>query len=381
MQRIGTALIGCGKVGMAHALAFDALPASRFIAVHSRSQEKVDAFASRFGVASHTDLDQILSNTDIQMVSICTPPYNHADLAERCAAAGKHILLEKPMSVDLAGCDRIIAACDRAGVKLGLVSQRRFYEPVRRVKAAIDAGKIGRPVLGALTVLAWRDRAYYAMDPWRGKWATEGGGVLLTQTSHQLDLFQWFMGPIEELFGYWANLNHPYVEVEDTAVAVLRFRNGALGQIVVSNSQKPGLYGKIHVHGETGASVGVQTDGGSVFISGVSERVDPPINDLWTVPGEEHLLEQWQAKDRARAGRLDVMTHYHQLQVSDFLEAIIQDRPPAIPGREGRKHVELFVAIYRAARDRRPISFPLDAAVGSQDFDGRLARPDETASP
>ena len=366
---------------MAHALAFDALPASRFIAVHSRSQEKVDAFASRFGVASHTDLDQILSNTDIQMVSICTPPYNHADLAERCAAAGKHILLEKPMSVDLAGCDRIIAACDRAGVKLGLVSQRRFYEPVRRVKAAIDAGKIGRPVLGALTVLAWRDRAYYAMDPWRGKWATEGGGVLLTQTSHQLDLFQWFMGPIEELFGYWANLNHPYVEVEDTAVAVLRFRNGALGQIVVSNSQKPGLYGKIHVHGETGASVGVQTDGGSVFISGVSERVDPPINDLWTVPGEEHLLEQWQAKDRARAGRLDVMTHYHQLQVSDFLEAIIQDRPPAIPGREGRKHVELFVAIYRAARDRRPISFPLDAAVGSQDFDGRLARPDETASP
>jgi UDP-N-acetyl-2-amino-2-deoxyglucuronate dehydrogenase len=373
MHRVGTALIGCGKVGMAHALAFQALDTSRFVAVHSRSLDKVQAFAAHFGVAGYTELDDLLADPAVQMVSICTPQHNHPDLATRCAAAGKHILLEKPMAVDLAGCDRIIAACEAAGVKLGVVSLRRFYEPVQRVKSAIEAGKIGRPALGTLTVLAWRDEAYYAMDSWRGKWATEGGGVLLTQTSHQLDLFQWFMGPIEELFGYWGNLNHPYIEVEDTALAVMRFRNGALGQIVVSNSQKPGLYGKIHVHGQNGASVGVQTDGGSVFISGVSEKVDPPINDIWTVPGEERLLAAWQAEDEARAGRVNVMTHYHRLQVEDFLAAIIDDRSPALDGREGRKHVELFTAIYRSQRDGRPVRFPLDAVKGSESFDGRLA--------
>jgi len=227
-------------------------------------------------------------------------------------------------------------------------------------------------VLATVTVMGWRDQAYYQMDPWRGKWATEGGGVLLTQTTHQIDLFQWFMGPIEEVFGYWANLNHSFVEVEDTAVAVIRFKSGALGTILVSNSQKPGFYGKIHVHGETGASVGVQTDGGSPFVSGVTQATDPPINDIWTVPGEEHHLFDWQAEDTARGETIDVMSHYHRLQIDDFLDSIMEDRPPAVDGPEGRKHVELFTAIYRSQRDRRPVKFPLDAKIGSEDFDGRL---------
>ena len=139
--------------------------------------------------------------------------------------------------------------------------------------------------------MGWRDEDYYRMDAWRGCWSTEGGGVLLTQTPHQLDLFQWFMGPIAEVFGYWDNFNHPYIEVEDTAIAVVRFQNGGMGTILVSNAQKPGFYGKIHVHGSNGASVGVQTDGGSPFVAGVTEVVEPPINDIWTIPGEEHLLK------------------------------------------------------------------------------------------
>jgi predicted dehydrogenase len=276
------------------------------------------------------------------------------------------------MAVDLKGCDRAIAAAEAAGTKLGVVSQRRFYEPVLRVKQAVDAGKIGRPVLGTVTVMGWRDEAYYRMDPWRGKWDTEGGGVLLTQTTHQLDLFQWFMGPVDELFGYWDNLNHPTIEVEDTAVAVVRFRSGALGTILVSNSQKPGFYGKIHVHGENGASVGVQTDGGSPFVSGVTESVEPPTNDIWTIPGEESFLTQWQAEDEAEARKLDVMTHYHFLQIRDFVQAVLENREPAVNGCEGRKHVELFTAIYRSQRDRQPVKFPPDAIIGSEGFDGRL---------
>jgi UDP-N-acetyl-2-amino-2-deoxyglucuronate dehydrogenase len=372
MEPIGTALIGCGKVADAHAQAYQSLPESRFVAVFDLNPQRAQTFASKYGVRAYTNLDEMLHDPQVRAVSICSPHPTHPEMVVACAQAGVHALVEKPMAVDLKGCDLAIAAAKQAGTKLAVISQRRFYEPVLRVKQAIEAGKIGRPVLATVTVMGWRDEAYYQMDAWRGKWATEGGGVMVTQTTHQIDLFQWFMGPIEEVFGYWDNLNHPYVEVEDTAVAVVRFKNGGMGTLLVSNSQKPGFYGKIHVHGANGASVGVQTDGGSPFVSGVTTYVDPPINDIWTIPGETHLLKEWQREDEARCNSIDIMTHYHGLQVQDFLQSILEDREPAVNGNEGRKHVELFTAIYRSQRDHRPVKFPLEAENGSELFDGRL---------
>jgi len=386
MESIGTALIGCGKVADAHALAYQSLPESHFVGVYDVQFPRAAALAARYGVQAYSRLDDMLHDPQIQAVSICTPHPTHPEMVEACAQAGVHALIEKPMAVDLKGCDLAIAAAEAAGTKLGVVSQRRFYEPVLRVKQAIEAGKIGRPVLATVTVMGWRDKAYYQLDAWRGKWASEGGGVMVTQTTHQIDLFQWFMGPIDEVFGYWDNLNHPYIEVEDTAVAVVRFRNGGLGTILLSNSQQPGFYGKIHVHGESGASVGVQTDGGSPFVSGVTQYVDPPFNDIWTIPSEVDCLAGWQAEDKARGQSLDIMTHYHKLQVQDFLQSIRQGRDPAVTGREGRKHVELFTAVYRSQRDGRPVKFPLEAESGSGAFDGRLtpwrprpAPPDDSA--
>src|SRR6266851_2759241 len=153
------------------------------------------------------------------------------------------------MAASLDDCDAMLAAARRTGTTLGVISQRRLYEPVRRMKAAIDAGKIGRPVLGAFTMYSWREPAYYRSDPWRGRWDTEGGGVLINQSPHHLDILQWMMGPIAEIAGTWANLSHPYIEVEDTALAMVRFRSGGLASIMVSLCQKPGIYTKIHVHG------------------------------------------------------------------------------------------------------------------------------------
>jgi UDP-N-acetyl-2-amino-2-deoxyglucuronate dehydrogenase len=277
------------------------------------------------------------------------------------------------MAASLKDCDAMLAAAQAAGVKLGIISQRRLYSPVQRVKKAIEEGKIGRPSLGMVTMLGWRDAAYYKSDAWRGTWQGEGGGVLVNQSPHQLDLLQWFMGPIDELFGYWGNLNHPYIEVEDTAVAVLRFKNGGVGSIVVSNSQKPGLYGKVHVHGANGSSVGVQTDGGAMFIAGMSSVLEPPINDLWTVPGEESLLAGWQAEDKDLFTKIDATSYYHYLQDRDFLRSILEDRQPLVPGVEGRKVVELSTAIYRSQRDGKPVKFPLDGEQGSEQYDGRLA--------
>lgn len=206
----------------------------------------------------------------------------------------------------------------------------------------------------------------------RWTWRNEGGGVLVNQAPHQLDLLQWYMGPIEELFGYWGNLNHPYIKVEDTAIATLRFKNGGLGTIQVSNSQKPSLYGKVHIHGENGASVGVQTDGGAMFIAGMSEVLEPPKNDLWTKPGEENKLDEMLAADGEIFKHINITDHYHLLQDQDFLRAVIEDREPMVTGREGRVTVEVFTAIYRSQRDRQPVRFPVIADDGCGDFDGRL---------
>jgi UDP-N-acetyl-2-amino-2-deoxyglucuronate dehydrogenase len=142
---------------------------------------------------------------------------------------------------------------------------------------------------------------------------------------------------------------------------------------LVSNSQNPGLYGKIHIHGSNGASIGAQTEGGSTFVSGVTSVVEPPINDLWTIPGEEQLLEKWQAEDQQFALDHDPMTYYHKLQIEDFLQAIIDQREPFLNGEEGRKSVELFTAVYRSQRDRKPVQFPLQPETESSDYDGRLS--------
>ena len=157
---------------------------------------------------------------------------------------------------------------------------------------------------------------------------------MVNQTIHQIDLLQWLMGPVEELYGYWDNFNHPTVEVDDTAVAVLRFKSGAIGQFLVSNSQKPGFYGKIHIHGSNGASIGAQTEGGSPFVAGVTSAVDPAINDIWTIPAEEHKLPEWQAADRQFSTDHDPMTYFHQLQIEDFLQSILEQREPMVNGEE-----------------------------------------------
>jgi UDP-N-acetyl-2-amino-2-deoxyglucuronate dehydrogenase len=359
VTKVRVGLIGCGKVGQIHATALRSLAEADFVAVCDASGERARAFAERYGVRGFDDVAAMLRDARPEAVLIGTPHPLHAAPAIQSAQAGVHVLVEKPLAANLADCDAMLAAAQGAGVQLGVISQRRLYEPVRRMKDAIDAGKIGQPLLGSFVMYSWRDPAYYQSDPWRGKWATEGGGVLVNQSPHQLDLLQWFMGPIAEISGYWANLNHPAIEVDDTAVAVLRFRNGGLGSIVTSVAQKPGIYTKVHIHGSSGASVGVETDRGATFIAGMSGIAEPPVNDVWTIPGEEHLLADFQAQDRARFGQIDATSHYHALQIQDFLQALRAGRRPLLSGEEGRIVVEMFTAIYRSNQERRPIALPL----------------------
>lgn len=358
MKRLRTALVGCGKVAGIHAEALNGSSLSELVAVCDRDRSRAERLAVEYGGAPYSDLTVMLRHAQPDAVVVCTPHPLHAEAAVAAAEAGAHVLVEKPMAASLADCDRMIAAARKAGVKLGVISQRRFYEPVRRMKAAIEAGKIGKPILGVFQMYSWRDEAYYQSDPWRGTWSGEGGGVLVNQAPHQLDILQWLMGPIDEISGYWGTLNHPSIEVDDTAVAAVRFRSGALGSIIASVSQKPGIYTKVHIHGSNGASIGVETDHGATFVAGVSSGVpDPPLNDLWTIPGEEALLARFQAEDRAMVAERDPMQYYHALQIDDFLAAILEGRKPAVTGEDGLVVVEMAQAIYRSQQEGKPIKF------------------------
>ena len=345
------ALVGAGGAASVHAAALSRIADARLAAVVGSTPDssRARSLADRFGALVGRDLETLLDDPDLDAVVLCTPHPQHAAAAIAAAEAGLHVVIEKPMALTAADCTAMIEAADRAAVALSVISQRRWYAPVQRVKAAIEAGKVGEPGLATVEVLGWRSPEYYAMDAWRGTRDGEGGGVLVNQAVHQLDLACWFLGPPLEVDGWTTNLNHPEIDVEDTAIAVVRFERGALATIVASNSQQPGLYARIHVHGTNGASVGVETDRGSIFVAGVSPPSEP-VNDLWTIPGEEDRLEEWRRTDREELAAVDLSSHHHELQLRDIVAAIRGRRPPAVTGEDGRTTVGLMTAIETASR-------------------------------
>lgn len=354
-----TGIIGCGKVAHLHAKALLGASQSHFAAVYSRTLSKAQEFGSLYGAKGYDSITDMVQKEKLDLVMVCTPHPNHKDPTLEALAAGAHVIVEKPLASNLADCDAMITAAKKHGKKLGVISQRRFYEPVQRLRKAIDDRKIGKPILGTVAMLSWRDEKYYASDPWRGTWEHEGGGVLVNQAPHQLDLLCWLMGDIAEVYGTWANLNHAYIEVEDTALAIVKFKSGALGNIILSNSQKPGIHGKVHIHGSNGASVGVEPESGAMFIAGRSGITKPPFNDLWTIPGEETLPQEWLAADTIQFEKIDATYYYIQKQIEDLLEALEAGREPLVTGEDGRKVVELFTSIYRSKESNAPVSFPI----------------------
>jgi predicted dehydrogenase len=360
MQKLRSAIIGCGKIAQVHALALQNIKETELVAVQSRNAEKAATAATRFGVKPYTDIAEMIQREQVDVVVVCTPHPAHREAAVTAMQNGAHVLTEKPLAVSLEDCDAMMEAATKYGKQLGMVSQRRFYPSCLRIKRAIDDGKLGTPMLGTVVMYGWRDEKYYGSDPWRGSWKEEGGGVLVNQAPHQLDLLQWYMGSeMEELYGVWQNINHPYIEVEDTAVAIIRFKNGAVGNIVVSNAQKPGIYGKVHIHGSNGASAGVQTDGGAMFLAGQSSILEPPLNDIWTVPGEEQMLASWHKSDTDEFNAGDPVEFYIRQQNRDFILAVTENRKPLVTASEGRKTVELFTALSRSMKERKAIRWPL----------------------
>src|SRR5438067_1021222 len=259
---LGFAIVGCGMIERFHARALAEVPGTRVVALVSRQRANAEKLAEALGLHCdlYTDLDPVLARKDVDVVVVTTPSGAHLEPAVAAAKAGKHVVVEKPLEITPARCDAIIDACDRQGVKLCTIFPSRFGDANQALKKAVDAGRFGRLTLGETTCKWWRPQSYYDEGGWKGTKTLDGGGALMNQAIHNVDLLTWMMGPVTHISGFTSTLAHERIEVEDTAVACLRFANGALGVIQAATSVHPGLPKTIAVHGDRGSVVIEQDD-------------------------------------------------------------------------------------------------------------------------
>src|SRR5438067_13798482 len=254
-RRLGYALVGTGAIAGVQAEALSQVPRARLVAVYNHTPEKARTLGERWDVPWTTSYDELLARRDVDVVSICTPSGARVEPAEAAARAGKHVICEKPLEVTLERADRIIRACDAAGVQLGVIFPSRFMPASLAARAAVDAGRLGRLTLLNARVPWHRTDAYYAAGSWRATWALDGGGALMNQSIHWIDLLLWLGGDAATVCGYTARLAHPQLEVEDAGVTILRFATRALGTNDGTTAAYPGLPASVALHGDRGTII------------------------------------------------------------------------------------------------------------------------------
>src|SRR4051812_36588534 len=347
-QPVGFAIVGCGMIAGFHARALAEVPGARVAAVVSRQLDRAQHFRQQQGLdcAIYDNLAAALTRPDVHAVIVTTPSGAHQEPAVAAAQAGKHVVVEKPLEITLERCDAIIQACAQNRVQLCTIFPSRFGDANRALKAALDAGRFGRLTLGETTCKWWRPQSYYDEGGWKGTQALDGGGALMNQAIHNVDLLQWMMGPVAHVCGFTATLAHERIEVEDTAVACLRFANGGLGVIQATTSVHPGLPKTIGVHGDRGTVVIEQDDV-------IRWDFEP------ATPDDERIRQRFAQKTGASGGSSNPAAISHQghaRQLADFAEAIRTGRKPLVDGREGRKSVAIIEAIYQAAATGRTVA-------------------------
>lgn len=345
----GFGIIGSGMISRFHARAIAEISGAKLVGCASRRAEAAEQFAAEHNCQAYGSLEEMLADDAISVVTITTPSGNHMEPAVDAARAGKHVLVEKPLEVTLKRCDRIIDECEQHGVKLATIFQSRFHDASRKLKRAIDEGRFDRLTMGDAYVKWYRTQAYYDSGAWRGTWQQDGGGALMNQGIHSVDLLTWLMGPVAEIQGLTDTLAHQRIEVEDTAVATLRFANGALGVIEAATSVNPGYLKRIEIHG-TGGSAVLEEEDLKVWDFAEHRR------------GDEVILEEMRKHRSSGGGASDpaaIGHHGHAMVFRDFLEAIEQGRPPAVDGHEGRRSVEIILGVYKSAETGKAVRLPL----------------------
>lgn len=341
---INFAILGCGRIAKRHAelLGTEQIKGARLVAVCDAQQDRAEQFGKKYGVPAFVSIEEMLDMPGIDVVSILTPSGMHAEHAIAVARRQKHVVVEKPMALTLADADAMVQECEAQGVGLYVVKQNRFNLPVVKARQALDLGRFGRLVLGTIRVRWCRDASYYANDNWRGTWAQDGG-VLANQASHHVDMLTWFMGPVESVHarGITALAN---IQAEDTAVATIKFRSGALGVIEATSAARPSdMEGSLSVLGATGA----------IDIAGFS------VNKIRTWQFSQPLDSDAEVMEKYSVNPPNVYGFGHQAYYEHMVEVLSKGAKPLVDGREGRQSLELIMALYESIASGSEVTLPL----------------------
>ena len=339
---LGFGFIGAGAIANFHARAVAAANGGALVGVASRRLGSAQAFAQEHGIGFATDdVNELLKRPGLDAVCITTPSALHLEPALAAIRARKHLMIEKPLDSTVEGTDHILDEAAKAGVRVGSIFQARFGDPARHLKNAIDSGRFGRMVLASCYVKWHRAAAYYT--GWKGRIAEDGGGAVINQAIHGVDLLQWFAGMPVEVFA-WTTQRVHRIESEDTAVAALKFGSGAFGTIEASTALWPGAARRIEICGENGSAVMEDDD-----ITRWEFRVARPEDEAIRAARETS------AKGSGAANPMDINVEGHRRQIQDFIDGIREQRPFFIEGAEARKAVALVRAIYDSAECGQPV--------------------------
>jgi UDP-N-acetyl-2-amino-2-deoxyglucuronate dehydrogenase len=348
LDKVRFGILGCGVIGPHHARAIASLEDAELVAVADIVPELADKLAGEYGCSSHPGLGQMLSEAELDAVCVCTPSGMHAGDAIAALEAGKHVVIEKPLDVTLGAADRLLGVQRATGGKVAVVSQHRFDVATLAVHRAISTQQFGRLTTGSAEVRWWRSQSYYDSGGWRGTRELDGGGVLINQAIHSIDLLQWLMGPVVEVNAYTGLLAHERIEVEDTAVAMLKFESGALGTIVATTAAYPGLTARIAVHGDRGSAVIDDDELVYFHAAGVGQEA----NSYGGGENQsERVMEQYGGGSGGPGAGSDPgnLSMAHRDQIADFALAVKDDREPSVNVEEGRKPLAIIAGIYESA--------------------------------
>ncbi len=330
-------------ISQLHAKVLSSMADAELVAVCSRDLERAKGVTDPFGGEPTTDYEALLARDDIDAVSICTASGEHAIFGIPAAKAGKHVLVEKPIEISLEKADTLIDACTESGVKLGVIFQLRFLDACREVKQAIEDGVLGNPVMADCYMKFYRPQEYYSDSRWKGTQALDGGGALINQGIHGLDLLLHLAGDVVSVKAYTAVRAHDDIEVEDTCVASVKYKNGALGVIQATTSVHPDFQQRIEIHGSEG----------TIILDGTE--------DVWIKhwetfkDGPRKIEERAPVELSGAAAVLEEGGEAHLRQIQDFVDAIVDNRDPEVNGQEGRRSLDVVRAIYRSADEGNEI--------------------------
>ncbi len=347
-EKLRFGIIGCGVIGPTHAEAIESLPDAQLIAVADPIANRAQKLADKYNVTPYSDIQAMLDNERLDVVTVCTPSGEHGKHACQVMRTGRHVIVEKPMEITRAAIDETLRVQQEMGVKLSVISQHRFDTATQQIHTLVQEQALGRLVLGNVLIPWWRSQAYYDSGAWRGTWKFDGGGVLMNQSIHSIDLLQWLMGSVKSLYAYTDTLVHR-METEDVGVAVLRFVNGAVGTIAATTGAYPGVTTRIELFGDKGSAI-IENDQLSYLhlARNEQEQAGDYGSSLKTV--RKSVVDSSTAQNAAA-----LSANSHALQIADMIRAIRENGTPLVDGNTARQAVDVILGIYESVRTHKEI--------------------------